>query len=585
METSTLMLFCAMLHTFVFSNHTDNRPMHENEVPCHPEQVHIAFGDTTSQVVIMWATQEECSTLVSYGTDPWRLTSKATGHMEHFTDFNRQGLQCLHRVKLQELVPETTYFYRPLSDGVSSGPFFFKTPPAGQVWEPEFLVYGDLGVQSDSVPYLNTEVLGGNYTAVLHVGDFGYNLRDEDGQSDASNITCFPKVGDQFMRVVEDIAARVPYMTSPGNHEIDEDTFSHYRHRFSMPNTEWPIPVDKMWYSLDIGQVHFISYSSEVFFTQQGVHVAAQRNWLMADLKQANDNRRNCPWVVAYGHRPMYCSNTDGDDCTLGASKVREGLEDLFFDYGVDLVLQAHEHSYERLWPHYKGVVLAKNYSNPQAPVQLITGAAGSRHGFDEENKTFSDWSAFRMDIKAFNSYGRLKVYNVTHLYWEQVSVKDSHVLDSIWITQEYHGPFHKAELETDKAKKIEDKVKDETVINSDVPVHQVINSNGPDISSGVGPDKSITEKARSMLQSTNIRLALGIGGGVLGLVIVITILILQKQKRKARKYRRWDETVDYGRKFYSSGYSQVHNGEKDTDEFEAEVNEPSGATVKLLTE
>lgn len=64
-------------------------------------------------------------------------------------------------------------------------------------------------------------------------------------------------------------------------------------------------------------------------------------------------------------------------------------LEDLFFNYGVDVVLQAHEHSYERLWPQYKGVVLARNYSNPQAPVQLITGAAGSRHGSDRENNSF----------------------------------------------------------------------------------------------------------------------------------------------------------------------------------------------------
>ena len=58
-------------------------------------------------------------------------------------------------------------------------------------------------------------------------------------------------------------------------------------------------------------------------------------------------------------------------------------LEEIFYNSGVDIVLQAHEHSYERLWPVYKGVVLAENYTNPQAPVQLITGAAGSRHGVD----------------------------------------------------------------------------------------------------------------------------------------------------------------------------------------------------------
>ena len=32
----------------------------------------------------------------------------------------------------------------------------------------------------------------------------------------------------------------------------------HYRHRFSMPGIPWPMPIDKLWYSFDIGPVHFI---------------------------------------------------------------------------------------------------------------------------------------------------------------------------------------------------------------------------------------------------------------------------------------------------------------------------------------
>lgn len=39
--------------------------------------------------------------------------------------------------------------------------------------------------------------------------------------------------------------------------EIGSD-FKHYGTRFSMPGTPWPIPKDKMWYSYDIGLVHFI---------------------------------------------------------------------------------------------------------------------------------------------------------------------------------------------------------------------------------------------------------------------------------------------------------------------------------------
>lgn len=59
-------------------------------------------------------------------------------------------------------------------------------------------------------------------------------------------------------------------------------------------------------------------------------------------------------------------------------------LEDVFFHYGVDIVLQAHEHNYERLYPMYRGVVVSTNYTNPRAPIQIISGAAGSRHGMDQ---------------------------------------------------------------------------------------------------------------------------------------------------------------------------------------------------------
>lgn len=58
-------------------------------------------------------------------------------------------------------------------------------------------------------------------------------------------------------------------------------------------------------------------------------------------------------------------------------------LEDLFQAQGVDLVLQAHEHSYERLWPVYDYQVMAKNYLDPRAPVHVISGAAGCGENVD----------------------------------------------------------------------------------------------------------------------------------------------------------------------------------------------------------
>ncbi len=58
------------------------------------------------------------------------------------------------------------------------------------------------------MPRLQEETILGLYDAVLHVGDFGYDMVDDQG-----------KVGDAFMNQIQDIAAYLPYMTCVGNHE------------------------------------------------------------------------------------------------------------------------------------------------------------------------------------------------------------------------------------------------------------------------------------------------------------------------------------------------------------------------------
>ena len=49
----------------------------------------------------------------------------------------------------------------------------------------------------------------------------------------------------------------------------------------------------------------------------------------------------------------------------------------------MDIILEAHEHSYERLWPVYNETVTANNYVNPKAPVHLVSGTAGCKEGVD----------------------------------------------------------------------------------------------------------------------------------------------------------------------------------------------------------
>lgn len=84
--------------------------------------------------------------------------------------------------------------------------------------------------------------------------------------------------------------------------------------------------------------------------------------------------------------------------------------------------LWAHEHSYERLWPIYNFTVLNGSYespyTNPRAPVHIVTGSAGCSEIHDD----FGPWT----DYTAFRStdygYTRMQVFNKTHLFFDQVS-------------------------------------------------------------------------------------------------------------------------------------------------------------------
>ena len=70
------------------------------------------------------------------------------------------------------------------TSGNSSDLFYFTSMPAGVDWSPKLLVYGDMGKEggSQSLPSLFKEAASGEYSAVLHVGDFAYDLDSAGGE-------------------------------------------------------------------------------------------------------------------------------------------------------------------------------------------------------------------------------------------------------------------------------------------------------------------------------------------------------------------------------------------------------------------
>ncbi len=111
------------------------------------------------------------------------------------------------------------------------------------------------------------------------------------------------RVGDEFMNQLESIAGYLPYMTCPGNHE-EAYNFSNYKARFSMPNHDDVNSIggdNNHFFSVDIGNVHLVSFSTEFYyFIQYGLlQMPRQYDWLVNDLKKANlpENRALRPCI------------------------------------------------------------------------------------------------------------------------------------------------------------------------------------------------------------------------------------------------------------------------------------------------
>jgi len=431
-----------------------------------PEQIHLSHtGD--NEITVAWVTPNETAqSVVLYGLTsggPYNHVAKGS----YYTFLNTGWpirTEIIHVVKINGLLPKTRYYYicgSPESKKTLSDQYSFEVlPVAGDHSKPlTFAVFGDFGVENArSLPGLLNDTAAGMYDMILHVGDIAYNMQDDNG-----------RVGDAFFNMIQPIAANVPYHVCVGNHEQDLwDTFHAYKERFAMPQVD---SYENMYYSVDVGPIHFISFSTEHYFSLEDPFVGLQYDWFVQDLIKANQNRKKVPWIIMYGHRPLYCSDVTRkrevvvdnvsapdppptQDCSYEAEQLRDGfdwfgyriygIEKLLYKYGVDLYLCGHEHSYERLFPVYNSTVMngsvAAPYYNPKATVHIITGSAGCKEGLERFGPHgMGPWSAFRSSTYG---YARMTVYNGTHLHWEQVLDSTGKVIDQFWLINEHHGSF-----------------------------------------------------------------------------------------------------------------------------------------------
>jgi len=418
-----------------------------------PQQIHLSYTGNPTEIMITYTTLLNTNNAtVRYSSIykiPFLSLEVNSTNISKFTDGGAlQRTVYINRVLLTDLSPRTQYYYICGTEkyGWSSIYSFTTMKIMGSNEPTKIIFYGDFGdTNSISLSHIQSRVMMDNIDAILHIGDMAYNLADDNGL-----------VGDQFMIDIEPIAAYVPYMTAVGNHEHAYN-YSHYINRFSMPNREIS---NNMFYSWNIGSAHIISFSSEMYFvpdtstiTEDIKQVYIQYKWLENDLTKANEpkNRKLWPWIITMAHRPFYCSNPVGDACSWAINPVRDGilsrgqlrygLEDLFYNYDVDLELWGHEHTYERLLPVYKKKTYTQNityhngtsyYNKPIVPVNIISGAPGNKE-MNGEPVVFTNNSWNGMTTNQYG-YSYIEICNSTHLHINYFNGETNEIIDDLWI-------------------------------------------------------------------------------------------------------------------------------------------------------
>jgi hypothetical protein len=141
---------------------------------------------------------------------------------------------------------------------------------------------------------------------------------------------------------------------TPGNHDYHTNEAEPYYNYFGSAAGEF----GKGYYSYDIGYWHLIAMNSVIDVSAGSL----QEQWLRADLA-AHSN--TC--TLAYWHHPLFTSGTDhGSNPEIGA------LWQALYDYGADVVLNGHEHLYERFAPQ-----TPQGVPDPNGIREFVVGTGG----------------------------------------------------------------------------------------------------------------------------------------------------------------------------------------------------------------
>ncbi|MFE7125551.1 purple acid phosphatase family protein [Streptomyces sp. NPDC057617] len=323
---------------------------------------HLAFGaDPKTQMTVSWQVPFPVrKPFVRVGLKPWELSRKIEAevrplHTPSLTDELPAVDQYYLHVPLERLRPGTTYYYGVGHEGfdpadprhLTTVSTFRTAPAAARTDAFVFTAFGDQGVSYDALAN-DQVILGQNPAFHLHAGDICY--ADSSGQGDSSD-TYDARVWDQFLAQTETVASRVPWMVTTGNHDMEAwyspDGYGGQNARWTLPGGGLDPVKSPGVYSFTYGNVGVVALDandvSHEIRANTGYTDGTQTHWLDRRLAALRADRDIDFIVVFFHHCAFSTTNAHASD-----GGVREAWVPLFDKHGVDLVINGHNHVYER---------------------------------------------------------------------------------------------------------------------------------------------------------------------------------------------------------------------------------------------
>ncbi len=236
-----------------------------------------------------------------------------------------------HKIIFENLLPETMYTYR-VGDGENWSEWFQFTTSSDKNRPFSFIYLGDF--QNDIKAYCSRTIR----QAYSHFPNAEFILFAGDLVSESTE-----SYWDEFFYAGNWIFGMMPSVATPGNHEYKKDkttntrVFSKQWNQIFVTPGNNPENLENRTFYFDCQGVRFVSFDSPAMEYTEG-NLDNTVSWLN-DVLSNNPNQ----WTILFTHYPVYSCSQGRND-----KEYRGIVKPILEKYGVDLVLQGHDHTYCR---------------------------------------------------------------------------------------------------------------------------------------------------------------------------------------------------------------------------------------------